>query len=31
MSTALDILAGHQNVVGWWLVLIYMRKPPAHY
>jgi hypothetical protein len=28
---ALHILVGHQNVVGWQLVLIYMRTPPTHY
>ena len=31
MSTALHILADHHNVVGWWLVLNYMRTPPIHY
>ena len=31
MSTALHILVGHQNVVGWQLVFIYMRTPPTHY
>ena len=31
MSLALHILVGHQNVVGWWLVLIYTRTPPTHY
>ena len=28
MSTALHILIGHHNVVGWWLVVIYLRTPP---
>ena len=28
---ALHILVSHQNVVGWQLVLIYMRTPPTHY
>ena len=28
---ALHILVGHKNVVGRWLVLIYMRTPPTHY
>ena len=31
MSMVLHILVGHQNVVGWWLVLIYMQTPPTHY
>ena len=31
MSMALHILVGHHNVVGWWLVLIYMRTPPLHF
>ena len=31
MSTVLHILANHQNVVGWWLVLKYMQTPPTHY
>ena len=28
---ALHILADHQNLVGWQLVLNYMRTPPTHY
>ena len=31
ISTALHILVGHKNVVGWRLVLIYTRTPPTHY
>ena len=30
-SMAIHILVGHQNVVGWRLVLIYLRTPPTHY
>ena len=30
MSTALHILVGHQNVVGWRLVLIYIRTLATH-
>jgi hypothetical protein len=28
---ALHILTDRHNVVGWWLVLNYMRTPPTHY
>ena len=31
MSTDLHVLAGHQIVLGWWLVLNYMQTPPTHY
>ena len=31
MSTTHHILADHHNVVGWWLVLNYMRTPLTHY
>lgn len=32
MSTALRILADHQNLVGWWLIMLnYMRTPAIHY
>jgi hypothetical protein len=31
MSTALHILVGHQNVVGWHLMFICMRTPPIRY
>ena len=31
MSKAVHILVGHQNVVGWALVLIYMSTPPTDY
>ena len=31
MSMTLHILANHRNVVGWRLVLKYMRIPPTHY
>ena len=29
--TTLQILVGHQSVVGWQLVLLYMRTPPTYY
>jgi hypothetical protein len=31
MSTTLHILVDHHNVVGWRLVIIYMRTPSTHY
>ena len=31
VSTVLHILVGHQNEIGWWLVLIYMQTPPTPY
>ena len=31
VSTALHILAGRHNVVGWQLVLNFMETPPTHY
>jgi hypothetical protein len=31
MSTTLHILVDHKNMVGWQLVLKYMRTPPTHY
>ena len=31
VSTTLHILANRGNVVGWSLVLNYMRTPPTHY
>ena len=30
MPIALQIIVDHQIVVGWWLVLTYMRIPPTH-
>ena len=31
MFTTLHILAYHHNVIGWQLVLNYMRRPPTNY